>query len=250
MPNTPNTKIYLWFEPLASTKHKSLERIYINCIIKGNYSHYNTNELEDLLSGSIMNDIMDFTSIHTNNNYGVISCSKTNSEPSIEYTISPQDKAIQIKRNKIISSPKPIPLTNKNISIGDNGIINISIPDYSINQDFDFLKIWKILRDNIQNKISEGDNILITDDDNNTLIEILGGSYLNIGISDVSVYDKNETQYDGLKGGLFVRSDGSFDIGDINRTFYVKIHTNNLLKSSLKLNQPISGLLNSKIKLL
>ena len=42
------------------------------------------------------------------------------------------------------------------------------------------------------------------------------------------------THMQGLKGGLFIRKDGSLDIGDAKRTFYMRIDTKRLLKLSLK----------------
>ena len=139
--------------------------------------------------------------------------------------------------------------------IKEDGMIEISLPSVDYKQDFDFSKIWDNIEKNIVGKLKEDDKIVLTDDSGNIIIEVLGGSFLNVGLADLSIYNsskksKNNSFFDkndGLIGGLFIRDDGSMDIGDIDRTFYIKIYTNNMLKQSLKLGKSFNDLSQLKI---
>lgn len=118
-------------------------------------------------------------------------------------------------------------LQKDDVSINDDGTLSIIQNGLQIQQ-IDFPSIWSSIEKHIVGKIKEGDFSELKDDNGNVLMELHGGCFLNIGLADLSVYDSKEmsekmnifTQTQGLKGGLFVRKDGSLDIGDLNRTFY------------------------------
>lgn len=268
-----NTQIYLWVEPMVMNHKRCNEKIYFNCTIDGNYSKLEPKELEDIISGKNMDNIMDYANISSNWNYGVISAKATRQSECIEILDSPEKiakdkekkaldkkiesekKALENKVLKIVSNKKEIELTKSNVISKDNGIIQVSLPSLNVKETINFAEIWVNIEKNFIGKIKKGDNITLIDDFGNKLFEIIGGSFLNVGLADIRVYDKknlpeNPSIYDyaeGLKGGVFVRDDGSMDIGDVNRTFYLKIFTNNLLKSSLKLKKSLNELTSQKL---
>ncbi len=250
-----NTQIYLWIEPMIMNHQRCSGKVFFNCIIDGNYKQFDCKEVEDVISGGTMDSIMDFANIDSNWNYGVISTSSTNKKPSIEFDKSPEEKDTANKIAKVVRSKKPITITKENVEIKDKGIIEISFPDLKLKDKIDFSKIWNTLEKNFIGKIKEGDKVSLKDDDGNIIFEMIGGSFLNIGLADMKVYDTKKknpnpsifTEMEGLKGGLFIRDDGSMSIGDMDRTFFLTIHTNNLLKASLKLNKSMSELATIKL---
>ena len=120
---------------------------------------------------------------------------------------------------------------------------------------FDFCKVWGSIEKNILGKIKEGDKIVLTDEFGNTILRVHGGSFLNIGIADLCVYDSskkipNASIYDsgvGLKGGMFIREDGRMCIGDLERTFYIELITSNMIKASLKTGISLTEMCGSKM---
>jgi len=50
-----NTQIKLWIEPMEMSHERCNNRVYFNCIIEGDETTKNNAELEDLLSGRIIN---------------------------------------------------------------------------------------------------------------------------------------------------------------------------------------------------
>lgn len=255
-----NTQLLLWLEPLVMDHARCNERVFFNCIIEGDYSKLEQKELDKLISGKIVDDIMYHANIDSNWDFGVLTATITSKKPVIEITKSPEkvaaekkvadeNKVIDKRIAKIVNSKKEMPISKKNMEILDNGKIKVTLPDLRINDTIDFPKIWAALELNFIDKIKEGDTVVLADEHGNKIFEMRGGSFLNIGIADLSVYDKKKKAEStsmfsstGLKGGLFLRDDGSLDIGDFDRTFYLRIHTNNLLKSSLKLNKSFNEL--------
>lgn len=262
-----NTLINLWIEPMVMNHQRCNDKIYVNCVIEGNYSKLDIGDLEDVITIEKMNAIMDYANIDSNWNYGVLSAKLTKKEPSIEIVDSPEkiaknkaslieEKALDKKITKIVSSSKEIELTkSENVKIKENGIISVSLPHLKINEEINFPEIWKNIEKNFIGKIKEGDVIKLSDEFGNELITILGGSFLNIGISELKVYNakkmpKKESMFnwsEGLKGGLFVRDNGDLSIGDLKRTVFITINTRNLLKSSLKLKMPLNELTSQKL---
>jgi hypothetical protein len=258
-----NTQIYLWIEPMVMNRERCSDKVYFNCIVKGDHAKSEAQELEELIQGATMSAIMDFADIDTNWNYGVVSAKTTNKKPVIEFSQSPESRVEEIENaktektiQKVVDSKKPIELTDKNVEIQDGGMIKVSVPSLRIDDKIDFRKIWDSLEKNFIGKIKEGDTVTLTDDNGNVIFEMIGGSFLNVGLADMSIYDaklKPENVglmnfSEGLKGGVFLRKDGSLDIGDYKRTFYLKIYTNNLLKASMKLKKSLMEI--TKMKLL
>ena len=85
-----NTQIYLWVEPMVMNHKRCNEKIYFNCTIDGNYSKLEPKELEDIISGKNMDNIMDYANISSNWNYGVISAKATRQSECIEILDSPE----------------------------------------------------------------------------------------------------------------------------------------------------------------
>jgi hypothetical protein len=259
------TELYVWLEPLVMNHQKCNDKVYFNVVVSGDYSKASKEELDSLLEENI-SDIMEFADISPNNDFGVVSAtilSEESFKDSIEFAESPKQKKVKVEEQKVkadieklISSEEEIVLTDKNLTIKDDGIIELSLPAIKMKQNIDFPKIWESIEKNIQGKIKEGDKVVLTDDEGNTILEIIGGGFLNVGLADMNIYDSkkmipNASIFDrnvGLKGGLFVRKDGSMDIGDTERTFYLKIYTNKLLKQALKLGKSLNEI--TEIKLL
>lgn len=250
----------MWIDPMVINHEKGNGKIYFNCIIQGNYTGLKAKQSEEIVEGKVLDSIMEFADIQANYNFGVVSLSKTKAKPSIAFAKSPeqvlQEKQAQLEKEKaelklakLLNSKSAIPMTKDNVIILNDGMLNVSLPGHNINQPLDFAKIWSQLEKHIIGKIQEGDVVTLTDNDGNVLFEIQGGSFLNVALADLNIYDKNKAPKEkvspfnfseGLKGGLFIREDGSIHVGDYNRTFYLKIYTNRLLKASLKLNKPLS----------
>ncbi len=262
-----NTNIYLWIDPMVINHSKGTDKIYFNYIVEGQYADKEVDELEDFISGDHLTSIMDYADIESNWSYGVVSANLTSKKPEIAIVLSPEqvvkqaeekkeNKRIDTAIAKIVTSTKELSIiTKEDMEILDNGKIKVSLPSLKINDEIDFPKIWNSLEKDFMGKIKEGDTVTLTDDDGNKIFEMLGGNFLNIGISDLKVYDSKKkskinsllSEYEGLKGGLFLRDDGSLEVGDTERTFYLRIHTNNLLKASLKLKKSLMELTNRKL---
>jgi len=257
-----NTLIYLWVEPVSINHKRCNEKVYFNLIINGDFTNLSMDEIDNnVIEGGNMVDIMDFADIDSNWNYAAVKATKTNKAVGISFANSPEkieeikeEKKVKKAVIKVINSKKDIPLTKESVVINNGGKLDISIPALKITDTIDFGKIWKNLQKQFIGKIKEGDIVTIFGDNGEELIRITGGSFLNIGVADLSVYSpdmpKNPSMWDKaehLIGGLFVRDDGSIDIGDKDRTFYMKINTSKLLKTSLKLNKPLTELTSQKL---
>lgn len=261
-----NTQISLWLEPLVMDNRRCNGKVFFDCIIEGNHSKLEPKELEDVIGDKTIRDIMDYANIPSNFDYGVVSSKATKKAPAIKIVPSPEKvandkkeatekKAFDKKLLKVISSKKELEITKRNVEILDNGKLQVSFPDLKVNDTIDFPKIWNTLEKNFIGKIKEGETVTLTDDFGNKIFEIRGGSFLNVALADLSVYDKKKkaehhsifNHGQGLKGGLFVREDGSLDIGDFKRTFFLNIYTNNLIKASLKLGKSMNELTQTKL---
>lgn len=257
-----NTQIYLWLEPLAIGHQRCNDKVYFTCVVKEDYTTLELKDVEEKLGNDrVISSIMDFADIRENWNYGVVSTTSTKKEPVIAYAVSPEkakekkeEKQTAVKVIRALKSDVPFVLDNKTVVIQDNGVISVSLPALKVNQELDFKKVWDALESHVKGHIKEGDRVTLTDDDGNVLMEITGGSFLNVGLADMKVYDAakrgdatgwlNEV---GLKAGVFVRNDGSLDIGDVDRTFYMKVYTNQLLKASMKAGKTLNELTRTKL---
>lgn len=246
-----NTLLYLWIEPLIMNHKRSNEKHYFNCIIKGDFTNTDKDDLDSIIEGEHMNDIMDFADIDSNWNYKVIAATLTNKKTCIKHADSPEDKVINKEISKIVANKKDVVLNANSVIVNDGGMINVQIPELKINEAINFPKIWASIEKNFIGKIKKGDKVILTDTHGNTIFEVMGGSFLNIALADLMIKD---ARTGALKGGVYVREDGSMDIGDIKRTFYLKIHTNKLLTKALFLKKSMmeitqqSLLNNSKTK--
>ncbi|MBK7362644.1 MAG: hypothetical protein IPJ01_10150 [Micavibrio sp.] len=262
------TAIYLWVQPLVMNHERcgKDEKVFFNYILDGDYSKSSKDELDKLISGKPMTSIMDFANIDSNWNYGVLSASLTNKKVNIEFAKDLEKEEVvkkeklelkktEIKRNKLVHSEKPLGITKKEMEIQDNGMIDVSLPSLQIKETINFPKIWDVIERDFIGKIKEGDTVVLKDDNGNKIFEVIGGSFLNVGLADLSIYDAkkridNPSFFDksiGLKGGLFIREDGSLSIGDTERTVYVTIYTDSLVKASLKLNKTLMEIINNKL---
>lgn len=247
-----NTELYLCLEPLIyNNGSRKSTTVYFNCIIEGDHTSKDLSELEDFIQGKIMSEIMDYADIFSLSNYKVISKKKTKKKIGIEFAKSIEE----IKFEEILESNESFTFSKENVEIKEDGNLEINYLPLNVKQKIDFKNLWEIIESNIIGKIQEGDEIEMTDEKGNVIFELCGGSYLNVGLADLSIYDSKKmnksrsvmTHLEGLKGGLFVREDGSIDIGDTQRTFYFKIYLNHLLKASMRANKTLNDLLKTKL---
>ena len=257
-----NTEIYMWIDPLVIGHKRGSSKVYFKLVINEDLSYLDVKQIETRLEGKYLQRVMDWANIYQNWNYGVVSIKPTSKKEGINSALSPEElnkiesqKKEDLKIKKLVTSLKKVPLSKHCIEILDDGFIHIKVPSWKIDQTIDFKKIWASLEQNIIGQIKEGDKLIINDQFGQPIIELIGGSFLNIALADLSVYDKKKKRQDsyfkttGLKGGLYVREDGRLDIGDFDRTFYLNIHTANLLKHSLKLGLDSNQLLKQQLKL-
>lgn len=257
-----NTLIYLWIEPLIMNHKRSDARLYFNLIVDDDWTRLSIQELENNISGSIMQEIMDYANIESNFNYEVVHAIATSlTEPNIEFADSPDVVAekleLSIKEDKLtelINSDSTFELSLENINVSDAGDIEISVPQYAVKQSINSLDLWNVFEKNILGKLKEGQSIELIDDNGNKIFDICGGSYLNVGLAEYKIYDKNKkskynsifTENDGFKGGFFIREDGTIAYGDFERTFYASINLNHLLKASIKANTNLIDFVKTK----
>ncbi len=262
-----NTLIHLWVEPMVC-EHKRCpvgSRVYFNAVIKGKHSFTDEQAME-ALDGKLMSDIMYFGGIDSNWDYGVVSTKLTTKPVGITYGIDIEKQAEELKQKQIeklelkikrtdakikkiqtkaiVSGKQELVLNKKDFQINDNGSISVTIKDLATTETLDFPKIWRDIEKNIIGKIQEGDKITMVDHKGETIFEIVGGSFLNVGLADLHIYDKEKMPKEiglfnrgqGLKGGLFIRDDGTLHIGDNDRTFFITIDTKKLIRAGLKAN--------------
>ncbi len=270
------TEIYLWIEPLIMDHAKvdSGIKLYFKTVVDGDQTSHSMDYIENtFIIGTLLQSIMDFANIESNWNYGVVSTILTKNKIGIQLVDSPdlkiEKEKIKVENKKIVRENKSLerkisdvatgkvdmPFQKENIEILESGIIKISVPGLKINEIFDFKTIWANLEQHFIGKIKEGDTVTLTDNNGNTLFTMTGGSFLNIGLADISIYDKKlKSKSDsifhkhiGLKGGLFVRDNGSFHIGDMDRTFFLQIHTKNILKAALLSKTSLQDIFDTKL---
>ena len=95
-----NTEIYLWLKPLIMDNKPFNKKIYINCIVEGNFSELSKSELEDLISGKIMESIMEYANIYVNDNYGIISAQTTSKGVDIKIVDDTEKIDVKFPKNK------------------------------------------------------------------------------------------------------------------------------------------------------
>ena len=261
------TNVYLWLEPLVINHGKRNTKLYFNYVIDGDYTSLPNNEVDEILEGNHIRNIMDYAGIVVNNNWCVVSTTLAKKNDTIiSFAKSPEEieaekkkistnKKLEKKIQNIICGKKELVIKDTNLAIQDNGIIDINVPELNIADKIDFFKIWNFLEKDVIGKIKEGDKIVFTDNLGNEIFNITGGSFLNIGIADLSIYNKKErgdatSIYDwskGLKGGLYIREDGMLAIGDLDRTFYMELYIDAFIKSSLNMKETMYKLSNLKL---
>lgn len=264
-----NTKVNVWLEPIDMNNRRCYSKVFFNVIINGDFTDKTPKDAEDYIS---IKEIMDFANIHHNWNYGVVSLSKTKKNPCISFASAKKNTKQQVENSEELNvAPKDIMLHNLNkitksgklklelkkddVLIQDGGKLHVVKNDLKIHE-IDFPLIWAMIKKNIIGKIKDGDFATIKDDDGNVLIELHGGSFLNVGLADLAVYDTKKmaekrsifTHGQGMLGGMFVRNDGNLDIGDLKRTFWIEIHTSKLIAACSKTNKSINEFF--KIKLI
>lgn len=264
-----NTQLYIWIEPLVVNHKQCSDRLYINYVTNDSNVPTDLGEAtEYIFQSKIIEDILYYANVPLNNDAGVISITPTKKEVGISFTKSPDEKkkeklankkALQVKNTEkaILSNKKEITLTKKSIKILDNGVLKINVPELDRTDYIDFDKIWNLIEDKFIGKLKPQEKIELINNNGDTIIEIQEGSFLNIAGGDLLIYDpekrKNETHHTlinrgvGLKGGLFVREDGSLDIADAKRTFYLKIYTDKLVKTSLLTGESLEELTGQKL---
>lgn len=254
-----NTLLHIWLDPIDINFERAKGKVYFNYIVENDdITELSEHELNDYIGGngssnSIVAQLMYHADISRNMDYGVISATLTDKSHNIEITDSPEKRESDAKEErekkeynmtltKIVDGKVPVVLTNDNLEIKDDGTIDLFYPALKLKDNINFPKLWDQLEQNIIGKIKKGDKLEIKDDDGNVVLNITGGNFLNVGLADLNIYDTKTmaenrslfTHIQGLKGGLFIRKDGSLDIGDAKRTFYMGIDTKRLLKLSLK----------------
>jgi hypothetical protein len=266
-----NTLIHLWVEPLVC-EHKRCPqgtKVYFNVIVQGKRSLDHEDAME-ILDSSLMRMIMDYGDIDSNWDYGVVNVKHTTKPIGIDYGIDVEKQAEELKQKQInklelkikrtnakikhllakdiISGRQELALNKSDFKINEDGTIAVSIKDLETTEIIDFPKLWVDLEKNFIGKIEEGQEITLTDDKGNTIFRLVGGSFLNIALADLHVYDKEKmpenigifNRGQGLKGGLYIREDGSIDIGDNDRTFFLSIDTKKLIRAGLKAKQSLT----------
>ena len=256
--------------------HEGQKKIWLNLFLSDDAGD-NKKELEKYLTKSLI--IMDLQEAlyprgHGAWNWDIISIenSKRTFAPYLlqkfdyEITKSPEelleienkkesDKKLNTQIQKVVKSKKEIPLTAENLEIQNDGTIDLSFPTLQVKEKIDFPKIWDILEKDFIGKINEGDVVTLIDA-GNKIFELRGGSFLNVGLADLKIYDAKKRKgivhsifndLVGLKGGAFIRDDGRIVVGNLDRTFYLEIFTNNLLKSSLKLKKSMMEITQTKL---
>lgn len=258
-----NTNIYMWLKPVFMNHQQCNKKIYINLIIEGDHTHLDNNEVDTLISGDIFRKVMDDMDIDMNENYEVLNVTSSDVDVKGDIVIERLKSPKQIKKEKkalvkeekmlaetkrvtaLVQSSEPLKLEKSDITINDGGIVNIKSKELNLTEDFDFAKLWGKLEEKVLPNIKEGDEVELKDDHGNIIFTLRGGSYLNAAIGQLRVYGHDKQ----IKGSLFVRDDGSFCIGDIQRNFYLRINTANLLKASVLNGVGLNGFLGEQLKL-
>ena len=239
-----NTLIYIWLKPIRNTD--TLKKEYFNYVTKGDLTSFDKKYLEDWMGNQMaIKEIMDFADISHNFDFGIISVEKTSLPVHISTEVAPEEKEVRTNVGLVLSGKKDFDLTKESAEVIDGGLIKFENKEIGLNSSIDIGDIWKQLQ---KMKIKEGDEVTLKDDLGNIVFEILGGSYLSLVGAEMEIYDKEKLGNDhsffnkrnSLIGGVYVRDDGSLDIGNIERTFYMKIYTKILVLASLKAKKQLS----------
>lgn len=275
---TMNTLIHLWVEPMVC-EHKRCPvgtKVYFNAVIQGKHKFTDEQAME-VLDGKLMSDIMYFGDIDSNWDYGVVSTKLTTKPVGITYGVDVEKQAEEQKQKRIdkleqkikrtdarikkivtqaiVSGKQELALSKQDFSINDDGTIAVKISDLATTETLDFPKIWRDIEKNIIGKIQEGDKITMVDHKGETIFEIIGGSFLNVALADLHVYDTEKMPKEigifnrgqGLKGGLYIRDDGTLHIGDNDRTFFITIDTKKLIRAGLKAGKSLTDFTRLKL---
>jgi len=196
------TLIHLWVEPMIMNHQRCAEKVFFDYIIEGDFTNLSNQKIDDIILGSKMQDIMDFADIDSNWDYGVLYAKATNKKPSISFAKSEEEivrekeqkqalvklekesRKLDAEIQKIVSGKKDLVLTKENLTMQDNGIIDINVPSLKLTDKFDFSKIWDTIENKFLGKIKDGDRITLTDSDGNKIFDMQGGGCLNVGLAE------------------------------------------------------------------
>lgn len=84
--------------------------------------------------------------------------------------------------------------------------------------------------------IGEGETSTIKDGNGDTILEIKGDSFFNVGLADIKIYGEGVDSLDDvnlytpIKGGFFIRKDGTIQLGDNDRTRSMSFDLGSVLK--------------------
>jgi hypothetical protein len=251
------TQIYLWIDPLYVGHEKSKGKLYFYLTIEEDLTELSPAEVEDSVLEGYISEILDFADVQQNWNYGVVSISQTDSEERLVSAPSPKELRAKAKAERtqalvtcFVENPENVHLSKNNIEAKDGGIIEVKVPNLQVVDSINFGSLWNSLEKNVLGKISKGDLAEINDEFGNPLFRLQGGNFLSLVGADIDVYGSDKITHDSsiftklaaLKGGVYIRENGTLDIGDRERTFYLNINVGNLLKASLKLGKSLNEL--------
>lgn len=137
--------------------------------------------------------------------------------------------------NEFLDLLKNSKLTIDKWDINEEGVIcfthnGITLGKLDIDSLYSQFSNWKLNEDEIST---------ISDSDGNDILEIRGSSFYNVGLADIKIYDGDLKPEDigfltPIKGGIFIRDNGSIQIGDINRTRSISFDLGHFLKIAKK----------------
>lgn len=258
----------MWLMPLRDKPQ--LEKEYFYYVLEGQHTQLKIKELDNMLvDGQHIRNIMDFADCSYNQDFAILSVELTDQlAGQIEFADAPElkEKAKKVAEQKsvlelVLAGKKKIQVTKENIEVKDGGILTITTPETGAH-DFNFGKLWDSIEAGGIDKMAKGDKVTLQNDKGENIVEITGGNFLSLVGVDIEVLDvtklrnkENPSFFDraeALKGGLYVRKDGTLDIGNIQRTFYMQINVKNLLLSalskSLSLTEATQKLIETKAK--
>lgn len=235
-----NTRIKMWFLPNSI-------KIYLDIVVEGDIYSENFKEIENNLSYHLIDDIMIFLDISSNNDFRVIDACLTNKNPYIKYDISPQQRKENRKNThkeiyclNRLNDNTPLIIDKNSAEVEKGGLLTFNVKEIDKKVSLEVGKIWDSIEKNVIGKIKEGDIIELKDDDGNEIFTLKGGSFLCVANADFRVYYPNKKldsffdRMTDIKAGFFIRENGDLDMGDFDRTFYLTINLGNLAKIKLK----------------
>lgn len=256
------TKVYMWLQPMIMGYKPCKKKVYIHLTIEGDHTKSDHDEIDIHITGDIMSTIMFDLDIASNYDYEVIEIVELieddiDRDIIVEIVKSPkqikkeqkqlvkQEKAAEkFNRNlALLESPEPLVLSKSEIKTIDGGLIKIKSKQLGLTETFNFANLWEMLEKNVLPYIAEGDLVELKDVNGNEIFTLQGGSFLNAALGDMKVYGAD----DQIKGCIYVRDNGDFAIGDIQRNFYLSIRTNNLFKAAVLNNVALDGFMGQKL---